>query len=127
MLRRLVAHDTVSAKSNLGLIDDVVRYLAEHGIESRLVRDETGSKANLFATIGPPGDGGIVLSGHTDVVPVEGQPWASDPFSLDEREGRLYGRGSADMKGFVAVVLCQSALNSFQVTASNSFHFVIPI
>ena len=105
MLRRLVAHDTVSAKSNLGLIEDVARYLAAHGVSSRVVHDQTGTKANLFATIGPTIDGGVVLSGHTDVVPVDGQPWTSAPFVLTERDGRLYGRGTADMKGFIATVL----------------------
>lgn len=105
MLARLVAHNTVSRDSNLGLIEDVRAYLAGHGIESRLVPNADGTKANLVATIGPRTDGGAILSGHTDVVPVEGQPWSSDPFALVERDGRLYGRGSSDMKGFIAVAL----------------------
>jgi acetylornithine deacetylase len=105
MLARLVAHNTVSKDSNLGLIEDVRAYLAGHGIDSRLVPNEDGTKANLVATIGPAVDGGAILSGHTDVVPVEGQPWSSDPFALTERDGRLYGRGSSDMKGFIAVAL----------------------
>jgi acetylornithine deacetylase len=105
MLARLVAHRTVSKDSNLGLIEDVRAYLAGHGIQSRLVPNDDGTKANLVATIGPRVDGGVVLSGHTDVVPVEGQPWSSDPFALTERDGRLYGRGSSDMKGFIAVAL----------------------
>lgn len=105
MLARLVAHNTVSKDSNLGLIEDVRAYLAGHGIESRLVPNEDGTKANLVASIGPAVDGGAILSGHTDVVPVEGQPWSSDPFALTERDGRLYGRGSSDMKGFIAVAL----------------------
>src|SRR5476651_674666 len=94
ILRRLVAFDTVSANSNLALIRWVADYLDEHGIASHLTYDEAGGKANLFATIGP-GEvgGGVILSGHTDVVPVAGQPWESDPFDLLERDGRLYGRG----------------------------------
>jgi acetylornithine deacetylase len=106
MLRRLVAFDTVSANSNLALIDWVVRYLDGHGIAARLTFDETRSKANLFATIGPQdAGGGVILSGHTDVVPVAGQAWDSDPFALVERDGRLYGRGTADMKSFIAIAL----------------------
>jgi acetylornithine deacetylase len=105
MIRRLVAHDTTSHKSNTALIDEVRAYLESHGIESRLVPDETGKKANLFATIGPGEAGGVALAGHTDVVPVEGQPWSSEPFTLSQRDGRLYGRGTADMKSFIAVAL----------------------
>jgi acetylornithine deacetylase len=106
MLRRLVAFDTVSANSNLALIDWVVDYLDGHGIVAHLTFDETRGKANLFATIGPPdAGGGVILSGHTDVVPVAGQPWESDPFSLLERDDRLYGRGTADMKSFIAIAL----------------------
>ncbi|MFN8757963.1 MAG: acetylornithine deacetylase [Tagaea sp.] len=105
MLARLVAHRTVSKDSNLGLIEDVRGYLAGLGIEARLVPNADGTKANLVATIGPKVDGGAILSGHTDVVPVEGQPWSTDPFELVERDGRLYGRGSSDMKGFIAVAL----------------------
>jgi acetylornithine deacetylase len=106
VLRRLVAFDTVSANSNLALIDWVVGYLDGHGIAARLTFDETHSKANLFATIGPQdAGGGVILSGHTDVVPVAGQAWDSDPFALVERDGRLYGRGTADMKSFIAIAL----------------------
>ena len=105
MLERLVAFDTVSSKSNLALIDDVRAYLAAHGVPSRLIPDPTTQKANLFATIGPAVAGGVALSGHTDVVPVEGQPWSSDPFKIRQADGRLYGRGCADMKGFIAVAL----------------------
>jgi len=105
MLARLVAHRTVSSDSNLALIDDVRRYLESYGVASRLVPNADGTKANLVATIGPLVAGGAVLSGHTDVVPVEGQPWSSDPFALVERDGRLYGRGSSDMKGFIACAL----------------------
>ena len=105
MLARLVAFDTTSRESNLALIDFIREYLAGHGIASRLFFNETQTKANLYATIGPEAPGGVVLSGHTDVVPVDGQSWRSDPFTLEEREGRLYGRGAADMKGFIASTL----------------------
>ncbi len=105
MTERLVAFDTTSAKSNLALIDFVEAYLQGHGVPARRTTDATGRKANLFATLGPEAAGGVVLSGHTDVVPVEGQPWTSDPFSPVVRDGRLYGRGTADMKSFLAVAL----------------------
>jgi acetylornithine deacetylase len=105
MLRRLVAFDTTSRASNLALIHWVRDYLGGHGVAARLVHDESGRKANLFATIGPEGAAGIVLSGHTDAVPIDGQDWSSDPFALAERGGRLYGRGTCDMKGFIAVAL----------------------
>ena len=106
MLARLVAFDTTSRNSNLALIDFVADHLSGLGVESERLFDPTGAKANLFATLGPSGgDGGVVLSGHTDTVPVDGQRWATDPFRLAERGGRLYGRGSADMKGFVAAAL----------------------
>src|SRR5216684_5956626 len=108
ILERLVAFDTVSARSNLELIDWVAAYLGRFGIATTRSSVFAG-KANLFATIGPAERGGVLLSGHTDVVPVAGQEWHSDPFRLTEREGgeggRLYGRGSADMKGFIALVL----------------------
>ena len=104
ILDRLVAFDTISANSNLALIDWIGDYLGGFGIASERSSSRAG-KANLFATIGPAGRGGVVLSGHTDVVPVAGQQWDSDPFRLSERDGRLYGRGSADMKGFIALVL----------------------
>ena len=105
MLARLVAFPTVSSASNLPLMDFVRDWLAAHGVESHLVPNADGTKANLYATVGPMVEGGVVLSGHTDVVPVEGQPWTSDPFVLTERDGRLYGRGTCDMKGFDALVL----------------------
>lgn len=108
MLARLVAFDTVSAKSNLELIDFVADWLDSYGVASTRIFNAEGSKANLFATIGPEGDGGVALSGHTDVVPVTGQDWTSDPFAMraDAATGRLYGRGTTDMKGFIACVLC---------------------
>ena len=105
MIGRLVGFDTVSARSNRALIDDVQAYLAEHGVAARLVPDASGAKANLFATIGPATAGGVALSGHTDVVPVEGQPWATDPFTATIKDARVYGRGTADMKSFIAVAL----------------------
>lgn len=105
MIDRLIAFDTTSRNSNLELIAWVADYLKGWGIESSLSHDEEGSKANLFATIGEKRDGGIVLSGHTDVVPVDGQPWDTDPFQVVEKDGRLYGRGTSDMKSFIAVAL----------------------
>lgn len=105
MLERLIGFDTTSRNSNLALIEFVRDYLDRLGIVSDLVFDDTGAKANLFATIGPPEVAGIVLSGHTDVVPVDGQDWSSDPFVCTERDERLYGRGTADMKGFIATAL----------------------
>jgi acetylornithine deacetylase len=106
MLKRLVAFDTTSRNSNLDLIKYIQSYLDDHGVKSTLVPNEEGTKANLFATIGPETEGGIVLSGHTDVVPVDGQPWETDPWTLTEKpDGKLYGRGTCDMKGFIAVAL----------------------
>jgi acetylornithine deacetylase len=105
LLQRLVGFATVSRDSNLELIRFIKAYLAGQGVESELFYNEEGTKANLFATIGPLKSGGVVLSGHTDVVPVEGQAWTVDPFQLTEKDGRLYGRGTADMKGFIASVL----------------------
>ena len=105
MVRRLVGYDTTSRLSNLALIEFVRDYLDGHGVRSELMFDETGQKANLYATIGPEEGGGIMLSGHTDVVPVDGQEWRSDPFVVVAREDQLYGRGTADMKSFIAVVL----------------------
>src|SRR2546430_2456596 len=105
MIKKLVAFNTTSRDSNLDLIHYVQDYLKRLGIEADLVFDETGKKANLFATIGPKDRPGIVLSGHTDVVPIDGQDWSTDPFSVVEKDGRLYGRGTCDMKSFVAVAL----------------------
>jgi acetylornithine deacetylase len=102
LLDRLIAFPTVSRDGNIDLIRYVADLLAAAGIEPRLFPQENGDRASLFATIGPDGPGGVVLSGHTDVVPVDGQAWTSDPFRLVRREDRLYGRGTADMKGFIA-------------------------
>ncbi|KQP25052.1 acetylornithine deacetylase [Methylobacterium sp. Leaf102] len=105
LLARLVAFDTESSKSNLALIDFVCGYLADLGVPHVRIPDATGSKAAVFATIGPMIDGGVVLSGHTDVVPVMGQAWTTDPFTLRIADGRAYGRGAVDMKGFCALAL----------------------
>ena len=105
MTSRLVAFDTESAKSNLPLIDFVADYLREQGVTFTCAPNAAGDKAAIFATIGPDAPGGVLLSGHTDVVPVAGQDWLSDPFVLRRTEDRLYGRGTVDMKGFGAVCL----------------------
>ena len=105
LLKKLIGFDTTSYNSNLNLINFIQSYLLSYNIESTLIHDESGKKANLYATIGRKDIGGVMLSGHTDVVPVEGQEWHSDPFSLKESDGNFYGRGSADMKGFIALVL----------------------
>ncbi|MDA1132001.1 MAG: acetylornithine deacetylase [Proteobacteria bacterium] len=108
LTRTLVSFDTTSAKSNLALIDHVEAYFADLGVSCDRSWDEDKAKANLFATIGPPVAGGVVLSGHTDVVPVAGQDWDSDPFTLTERDGRLFGRGAADMKTFLGAALAMA-------------------
>ena len=105
MLDKLVSFKTVSLDSNLEMIKFIQDYLNSYGINSHLVFNNLKTKANLYAQIGPNVEGGILLSGHTDVVPIEGQSWTSDPFRLIEKNGRLYGRGSCDMKGFNALVL----------------------
>ena len=105
LLRTLVGFDTTSRESNLQLIEFVHDYLASFGVASERIYNEDRSKANLFASIGPVQLPGIVLSGHTDVVPVDGQPWTVPPFELTARDGKLFGRGTADMKGYIACVL----------------------
>ena len=105
MLDKLVSFKTVSLDSNLEMIKFIQDYLNSYGIDSHLVFNNLKTKANLYAQIGPNVEGGILLSGHTDVVPIEGQSWTSDPFRLIEKNGRLYGRGSCDMKGFNALIL----------------------
>ncbi len=105
MLARLVSFPTVSRDSNLPLVDWVEDYCRAWGAECRRTWNDEGTKANLLVSFGPRGPGGIVLSGHTDVVPVEGQEWSTDPWVLTERDGLLFGRGTADMKGFLAVAL----------------------
>ncbi|MEA1063472.1 acetylornithine deacetylase [Apirhabdus apintestini] len=112
ILENLLAFDTTSRESNLALIDYIQAHLAERGIVAQRFLSEDGRKANLYARLGPEGDGGVMLSGHTDVVPVDGQPWSVPPFALTEKDKRYYGRGSADMKGFLACVL--AAIPLFQ-------------
>ena len=105
ILERLISFPTVSRDSNLALIEYVRDFLASCGVRAKLYGDASGRKANLYAVVGPRDRGGVLLSGHTDVVPVDGQRWTSDPFHLVERGGRLYARGAADMKGFIACAL----------------------
>ena len=105
MLGRLIAFDTVSKRSNKKMINFMTDYLAGHGVKTSVALNQDETKADLIATIGPMVKGGIVLSGHTDVVPVDGQDWNSDPFEMKNEKGLLYGRGTCDMKGFIAVVM----------------------
>lgn len=105
ILERLIAFDTTSRNSNLALIEWVENYLAEHGVAANRVGNAEGTKSNLFATIGPPVEGGVIMSGHTDVVPVDNQEWTSDPWVSSEEGGKLYGRGTSDMKSFIALTL----------------------
>jgi acetylornithine deacetylase len=105
LIKKLIGFDTTSRGSNLALIDYVQDMLEAHGARCRRAYDMSRAKANLFATLGPEGNGGYVLSGHTDVVPVDGQDWSSDPFKAEVRDGKLFGRGACDMKGFIGVAL----------------------
>lgn len=109
ILAKLVSFPTVSRDSNLPLVEWVEAYLESCGIRSQRVMSPCGTKAHLYAQTGPDIDGGVILSGHTDVVPVDGQAWTTDPWTLTERDGRLYGRGSCDMKGFDALALVAMA------------------
>jgi acetylornithine deacetylase len=108
MIERLIAFNTVSRDSNLGLIEWVRDYLEGFGAKTRLTHDVSGKKANLFATLGDSKKPGLILSGHTDVVPVDGQNWDTDPFVATEKDGKLFARGSADMKGFIGIILSQA-------------------
>jgi acetylornithine deacetylase len=122
ILQKLVSFDTTSRHSNLPLIEWTANYLETRGARVQLIHNQGKDKANLLASIGPEREGGIVLSGHTDVVPVDGQEWTSDPFALTERDGRLYGRGSSDMKGFIASTL--AAVEHWQsLTLLRPLHF----
>ncbi|TNC67516.1 acetylornithine deacetylase [Rubellimicrobium roseum] len=105
ILARLLAHDSVSRNPNRALVDEVAALLRGAGLDPVILPDASGGKASLFVTVGPADRAGVMLSGHTDVVPVEGQAWTVPPFALTRRDGRLYGRGTADMKGFVACAL----------------------
>ena len=118
ILRTLVAFDTTSRNSNLPLIEWVQAYLAPFGVKSTLVFDADKRKANLFATVGEGPGAGMIFSGHTDTVPTDGQPWTCDPYKLTERDGKLYARGSADMKGFIACAL--AAVPQFLAKAHNA-------
>jgi acetylornithine deacetylase len=121
LLERLIGFPTVSRDSNLGLIEFVRGRLNDAGVEAKLIANAEGTKANLFATVGPAGTPGVILSGHTDVVPTEGQAWSSDPFALRANGGHLYGRGTADMKGFLACAL-RAALDAAERPLSRPLH-----
>ena len=112
LLERLVSFDTTSRNSNLALIGFIREYLDQLGVTYRISTDTAGQKANLHAIIGPQAAGGLALSGHVDTVPVDGQAWTGDPFALRRRDGKLFARGSCDMKGFVAA--CLAAVPDFQ-------------
>lgn len=122
ILKDLIAFPTVSADSNLAMIGYMADHLEACGARVEVFNDPTGQKANLFATLGPDTDGGLVLSGHSDVVPVTDQDWSSDPFDLVERDGRLYGRGTCDMKGFIAATLAM-APHFAQTPRTSPIHF----
>ncbi|MER8428143.1 acetylornithine deacetylase [Mesorhizobium sp. M1403] len=124
ILEKLMAFPTVSRDSNLALIGYVANLLDTHGIACQIIHSEDGHKANLFATIGPAGASGIMLSGHTDVVPVDGQAWTLRPFEMTKRDGKLYGRGAADMKGFVACAL-SACLKASRMTLRTPLHLAL--
>ena len=105
MLDKLISFDTVSRNSNLPIIEFIKDYLQSYGVESNLVYNDDKTKSNLYANIGPNEIGGVILSGHTDVVPIDGQNWSSNPFKIKEANSKIYGRGTCDMKGFIAICL----------------------
>ncbi|MFT5000879.1 MAG: acetylornithine deacetylase [Planctomycetota bacterium] len=121
ILGDLIAYPTISADSNRAMIDDIEARLQAHGARTRITTDGAG-KANIFATLGPDIDGGIVLSGHTDVVPVAQQPWSSDPFLLTQKGERYYGRGTCDMKGFIAASIAMAGRYS-KMNLRRPIHF----
>jgi len=122
ILRELIAFPTVSTDSNIQMIDHLAERLEHVGARVEVMVDPTGAKANLFASLGPEVDGGILLSGHTDVVPVADQMWNSDPFEMTEFDGRLYGRGTCDMKGFIAACIAM-APQFAQAIGDRPLHF----
>ncbi|MEN1834208.1 acetylornithine deacetylase [Pseudomonas lijiangensis] len=124
ILKRLIAFDTVSSESNMALIEYVRDLLAGKGIESLIVKDETGKKANLFASTGPRQQPGVLLSGHTDVVPAAGQAWTVPPFEATVRDGRIYGRGTCDMKGFIALAI-DAMLDAADMTLSRPLQLAL--
>ncbi len=124
ILSDLIAFPTVSVDSNLDMISYLAARLKDSGAKVEIFHDETGKKANLFATLGPEVDGGIVLSGHSDVVPVTDQDWTSDPFVMEERDGRLYGRGTCDMKGFIAATIAMAPHFAQRIT-DTPVHFAV--
>ena len=107
LIEKLISFDTTSRESNLEIISFIQDYLNDLGIDSQLVHNEEGTKANLYATVGDANASGVMLSGHTDVVPIDGQEWDTDPFKVTRKGNRLYGRGTSDMKSFVAITLAQ--------------------
>ncbi|TIM78507.1 MAG: acetylornithine deacetylase [Mesorhizobium sp.] len=124
ILEKLIAFPTVSRVSNLDLIGYVTELLAARGIACQIIRSADGHKANLFATIGPAGAPGVMLSGHTDVVPIDGQDWTLPPFEMSARDGKLYGRGAADMKGFVACALA-ACLKASKMSLQTPLHLAL--
>ncbi len=112
ILTRLIAFDTTSRDTNLPLIDWVEAFFGRLGAVVMRVPSADGRKSNLWVRFGPDKPGGIVLSGHTDVVPVDGQPWVTDPWELVERDGRWFGRGATDMKGFIALAMAHAEIIS---------------
>lgn len=122
VLSDLIAYPTISPDSNLAMIDDLAGRLNDIGAKVDLYHDDSGQKANLYATLGPERAGGILLAGHTDVVPVTDQDWSSDPFQMRKADGKLYGRGSCDMKGFIAACVALAPTLARQATA-RPLHF----
>lgn len=124
ILEKLIAFPTVSRDSNLDLVNYVAELLEANGVASQIIHSEDGHKANLFATVGPKDRPGVMLSGHSDVVPVDGQNWTLPPFAMTERDGRLYGRGAADMKGFIASALA-ACLDASKMQLATPLHLAL--